>query len=282
MKTIRTVKEMHEAAEGARKAGKKIGLVPTMGYLHEGHLALVRKARALADVVVVSIFVNPIQFGPKEDFGRYPRDFERDSRLLEGEKTDVIFAPEAPEMYPEGYATYIEVRGLGNHLCGLSRQGHFVGVATVVAKLFNAVKPHFAVFGQKDYQQLKIIERMTRDLNMDVEIVGYPTVREEGGLAMSSRNVYLSAGEREKALLIRASMDRAEALFAGGERNAAAIEAEVRKVLASKGGVDVEYVEVCDPETFDGFAEAGESALLAIAARVGKTRLIDNTILTES
>ncbi len=281
MKIVRTVKEMHEAADAARKAGKRIGLVPTMGYLHEGHLALVRKARALADVVVASIFVNPIQFGPKEDFARYPRDFERDSRLLEREKTDVIFAPEAADMYPEGYATYIEVRGLADHLCGLSRQGHFVGVATVVAKLFNAVKPHFAVFGQKDYQQLKVIERMARDLNMDVEIIGHPTLREEGGLAMSSRNVYLSAEEREQALLIRASMDRAEELFAGGERNAAAIEAEVRNVLASKGGVEVEYVEVCDPESLDGLAEAGKSTLLAIAARVGKTRLIDNTILTE-
>ena len=173
MKVIRTIREMQEAADAARKAGGKVGLVPTMGYLHEGHLALVRKARELADLVVVSIFVNPIQFGPKEDLSRYPRDFERDSRLLEGVKTDVIFAPDAPEMYPEGYSTYIEVRGLGDHLCGLSRQGHFVGVATVVAKLFNACKPHFAVFGQKDYQQLKIIERMVRDLNMGIEIVAY-------------------------------------------------------------------------------------------------------------
>jgi pantoate--beta-alanine ligase len=281
LKVIRTIREMQEAAEAARKAGGKVGLVPTMGYLHEGHLALVRKARELADLVVVSIFVNPIQFGPKEDLSRYPRDFERDSRLLEGVKTDVIFAPEAPEMYPEGYSTYIEVRGLGDHLCGLSRQGHFVGVATVVAKLFNACKPHFAVFGQKDYQQLKIIERMVRDLNMGIEIVAYPTVREEGGLAMSSRNTYLGAEERANALLIRASMKRAEELFKGGERNAGTIASEVRKVLASKDGIDIEYVEVCDPEDLGGIKDIENRALLAIAARVGKTRLIDNTILTE-
>jgi len=282
MRMIRTVKEMQGAAETFRRAGRKIGLVPTMGYLHEGHLALVKKARTLADIVVVSIFVNPIQFGPKEDFGLYPRDFDRDRRSLEREKADLIFAPEAAEMYPEGYSTYVEVRGLGDHLCGLSRQGHFIGVATVVAKLFNAVKPHFAVFGQKDYQQLKIIERMARDLNMGIEIIGHPTVREEEGLAMSSRNVYLSAEERDKALLVRASMKRAEALFMGGERNPRVLENEVRKVLASKEGVEVEYASVCDPETFQVLEDVGKSALLAIAARVGKTRLIDNTILTES
>ena len=281
MKIIRTVKEMQEASDAFRKEGKRIGFVPTMGYLHEGHLALVREAKRLADVVVASIFVNPIQFGPKEDLARYPRDLGRDSALLEQERTDVLYFPDAAGMYPPGYSTYVEVRELEDHLCGLSRKGHFTGVATVVAKLFNAVKPHFAVFGQKDYQQLKVIQRMVRDLDMDLEIIGYPTVREEGGLAMSSRNAYLSPGERELALLIQASMKKVEELFRGGERKARVLEAEARRVLTSKGGIDIEYVTVCDAETFHGLEEVGTSALLAIAAKVGKTRLIDNTVLME-
>jgi pantoate--beta-alanine ligase len=282
MKIIRTVKEMHESSEGFRKEGRRIALVPTMGYLHEGHLALVRKARELADVVVTSVFVNPKQFGPKEDFGRYPRDFDRDSRLLEQEKNDIIFFPDVSEMYPEGYSTYVEVRELGDHLCGLHREGHFVGVATVVAKLFNAVKPHVAVFGQKDYQQLKIIQRMTRDLNMDLEVIGFPTIREEGGLAMSSRNTYLSAEERDKALLIYASMKRLEEMVRGGEKKVATLKDEARKILSSKNGIDIEYVTICDTETLNDLEDIDKNALLAIAVRVGKTRLIDNTILMES
>ncbi len=281
MKIIRTVKEMQDTSDDFRKEGKTIGFVPTMGYLHEGHLALVRKARELADVTVASIFVNPIQFGPKEDLARYPRDFERDSALLEQELTDALYFPDVAEMYPQGYSTYVEVKELEDHLCGLTRKGHFGGVATVVAKLFNAVKPHFAVFGQKDYQQLKVIQRMVKDLNMDLEIVGFPTVREEGGLAMSSRNAYLGADEREKALLIYASMKKVEALFRDGERTARVLEAEARRVLTSRDGIDIEYVTVCDAETFHGLEEVGKCALLAIAAKVGKTRLIDNTVLTE-
>ncbi len=273
---------MQKLSDELRKEGKKIGFVPTMGYLHEGHLSLVRKARGLADIVIVSIFVNPTQFCPKEDLARYPRDFEGDTALLEKEKTDALFFPDVKEMYPEGYSTYVEVEELEDHLCGLSRQGHFRGVATVVAKLFNAVKPHFAVFGQKDYQQLKVIQRMVKDLNMDVAVVGHPTVREEGGLAMSSRNAYLSADERGKALLIHASMKKVEELFRGGERKACVLEEQARKVLASKDGIDVEYVAVCDPETFQDLEEVGKRALLAVAARVGKTRLIDNTVLAES
>jgi pantoate--beta-alanine ligase len=282
MKIMRAVKEMQEASDALRREGKKIGFVPTMGYLHEGHLALVRKARELADVVAASIFVNPTQFGPDEDLGRYPRDLERDRALLERERTDVLFFPDVKEMYPEGYSTYVEVEELEDHLCGLSRKGHFKGVATVVAKLFNAVKPHFAVFGQKDYQQLKVIERMVKDLNMDVAIIGYPIVREEGGLAMSSRNAYLSADEREKALLIHASIEKVEELFRNGERKSSLLEAEARRVLTLKNGVDVEYVAVCDPETFHDLEEVGSRALLAVAAKVGATRLIDNAVLTES
>lgn len=282
MRIISSVKEMQETADTLRMEGRRIGFVPTMGYLHEGHLALVRKARELADVVVVSIFVNPIQFGPKEDLSRYPRDFERDSGLLDQEKTDIIFFPDVPEMYPEGYSTYVEVRELGDHLCGLRREGHFLGVATVVAKLFNAVKPHFAVFGQKDYQQLKIIQKMAKDLNMDLEVIGLPTVREEGGLAMSSRNTYLSRDEREKALLIHASMQRVEEMFRGGEKETAALKDEARKILGSRDGIDIEYINICETETLNDLERIDKSALFAVALRVGKTRLIDNTLLTES
>jgi pantoate--beta-alanine ligase len=282
MRIVNSVKEMQETANALRAEGRRIGFVPTMGYLHEGHLALVRKARELAEVVVVSIFVNPIQFGPKEDLSRYPRDFERDRGLLDQEKTDIIFFPDVPEMYPEGYSTYAEVRELGDHLCGLQREGHFIGVATVVAKLFNAVKPHFAVFGQKDYQQLKIIQKMVRDLNMDLEVIGLPTVREEGGLAMSSRNAYLSQDERKKALLIHASMKRVEEMFRGGEKSAAVLKDEARKILDSKDGIDIEYVNICETETLSDLQRIDKTALFAVALRVGKTRLIDNTLLTES
>lgn len=280
MKTITTIKEMQAVSNELRK-DKKIGFVPTMGYLHEGHLALVKKARELGDIVIVSIFINPTQFGPNEDLAKYPRDFDRDANLLEQEKTDIIFFPESKEMYPKGYSTYVQVRDLQNQLCGKSRTGHFVGVATVVAKLFNVVKPHFAVFGQKDYQQLKVIERMVQDLNMDIEIIGYPTVREQDGLAMSSRNTYLSPDERSRALLISASLAEAERLFRNGTRDAALIQREVERVLKSKEGIDVEYVSISDPETLEDVTQIKDKALVAIACHVGKTRLIDNKVLTE-
>ena len=278
MKTISTVKEMQALSDELRK-DRRIAFVPTMGYLHEGHLALVRKARELGDIVVVSIFINPIQFGPQEDLAKYPRDFGRDTKLLEQEKTDIIFYPESKEMYPKGYSTYIQVRDLQNHLCGKTRVGHFVGVATVVAKLFNVVKPHFALFGQKDYQQLKIIERMAGDLNMDLEIVSCPTVREKDGLAMSSRNTYLSPDERERALLIYASMMKVEELVKSGVKNAEAIREEARRILTSRDGVEIEYVSVANTETLEEVDQIKDKALLAIACTIGKTRLIDNTIL---
>jgi pantoate--beta-alanine ligase len=280
MRIITSVIEMQAVAEDLRKS-QIIGFVPTMGYLHEGHLALVRKARSAGDVVVVSIFVNPTQFGPTEDLARYPRDFERDRELLEQEKTDIIFVPGRDEVYPPRYSTYVQVKELEDHLCGKVRQGHFVGVATVVAKLFLMVKPNFAVFGQKDYQQLKIIERMVRDLNMDVRIVAHPTVREPDGLAMSSRNSYLTADERKRALAICASLRRAEDLFRSGERDAATLKEAVLKVLTFGGGLDVEYVNICDTETLEDIAKVAGKALLAIACRLGATRLIDNSILME-
>jgi len=250
MRTIRTVSEMQATADELRK-DRRIAFVPTMGYLHEGHLALVRKARELADVVVVSIFVNPIQFGPMEDLARYPRDFDRDAALLEKERTDIIFYPNDGEMYEKGFTTYVEVRKLEDHLCGKTRLGHFTGVATVVAKLFNIVKHHCAVFGQKDYQQLMVIERMVRDLNMDVEIVPYPTVREPDGLAMSSRNYYLSDIERKKARLISASLRKAEEMVGSGERNTDTIRRAVDDVLHQEDGIDVEYINICDTGTLE-------------------------------
>jgi pantoate--beta-alanine ligase len=280
MRTVTTIKEMQALSDEMRK-DKRIGFVPTMGYLHEGHLALVRKARELGDIVVASIFINPTQFGPKEDLAKYPRDFDRDASLLEQEKTDIIFYPDSKEMYPKGYSTYVQVRDLQNFLCGKSRVGHFVGVATVVAKLFNIVRPHFAVFGQKDYQQLKIIERMVQDLNMDLEIIGYPTIRENDGLAMSSRNTYLSPEERSRALLIPTSLTEAERLFRNGTRDASLLKREVERILKSKEGVDIEYVSITDPETLEDVEQIKDKALVAIACHVGKTRLIDNTVLME-
>ncbi|HVN25130.1 MAG TPA: pantoate--beta-alanine ligase [Syntrophorhabdales bacterium] len=278
MRVIATVKEMQETADSLRKE-KRIGFVPTMGYLHEGHLALVRRARELADVTVVSIFVNPTQFGPTEDLAKYPRDLERDMKLLEQEKTDILFYPSGEEVYPKGYTTYVQVRGLEDYLCGQTRKGHFVGVATVVAKLFNMVKPHIAVFGQKDYQQLTIIERMVKDLNMDVRIIPHPTVREEGGLAMSSRNTYLSSADRQKALLIYASIKKLQELVSAGQKDSSVLKKEAHRLLTSENGINVEYVSISDPETLAEVDSIKDRAVYAVAVRIGTTRLIDNAIL---
>lgn len=272
---------MQKLSDELRKT-KRIGFVPTMGYLHEGHLSLIRKARESCDITVASIFVNPIQFGPQEDLAKYPRDFKRDAALLEKEQTDIIFHPSAEEMYLNDFSTYVEVKKLQDFLCGKTRAGHFVGVATVVTKLFNIVKPHFAVFGQKDFQQLAVIKKMVRDLNMDIEIIGHPTVREKDGLAMSSRNTYLSNSEREKALLISTSLTKAEKLFLEGERKTATLKKEVEGMLRQKEGIDIEYIDICDADTLEELNTIKNRAVLAIACRIGKTRLIDNTILTEA
>ncbi len=281
MKIVRTVSEMQRTADDLRKTSK-IGLVPTMGYLHEGHLTLVRAARKIADVVVVSIFVNPIQFGPSEDLARYPRNFERDAKFLEQEKTDIVFYPDDGQMYEKDFSTYVEAKKLEDHLCGKTRTGHFTGVATVVTKLFNIVKPHYAVFGQKDYQQLVIIERMVRDLNIDVEIVPHPTVREADGLAMSSRNTYLSSEERRKALLISASLRKAQEMLKTGVRDTGTIRSAVNDILGSEDGIDVEYIDICDAMTLEDISTVNKKAVLAIACRIGRTRLIDNSLLTEA
>jgi pantoate--beta-alanine ligase len=281
MKIVNTTREMQKLSDELRKT-KRIGFVPTMGYLHEGHMSLIRKAKELGDIVVASIFVNPIQFGPQEDLAKYPRDFKRDAELLKKEKTDIIFHPFTEDMYSHDFSTYVEVKRLEDFLCGKTRAGHFIGVATVVTKLFNIVKPHFAVFGQKDFQQLVIIEKMVRDLNMDIEIIGHPTVRERDGLAMSSRNTYLSKTEREKALLISKSLKKAEKLFLEGERKTTLLKKEVEDVLRQKKGVNIEYIEICDSHNFENLDIIKNRAVLAIACRIGKTRLIDNTILTEA
>lgn len=279
MIVVRSVEEMKELAERTRRE-RKIGFVPTMGFLHEGHLSLVRAARGISDVTVVSIFVNPIQFGPSEDYDRYPRDIERDKTLLEKEGVDILFLPSEEEMYPPGYSTYVQVRGLEDFLCGRTRKGHFIGVATVVLKLFNIVKPHFAVFGQKDYQQLKVVERMVKDLHLDVKIVPYPIVREADGLAMSSRNIYLTDEDRRRAPAIYRSLKAAEDLFLKGERKAATIKELVESTLKG-AGMNVEYVSICHPETLQELETIEGSAILAVACHLGRTRLIDNIFLWE-
>lgn len=279
MEVLSTVGTMQERADSARAAGKTIAFVPTMGYLHPGHLSLVEEGRKRGNVLVVSIFVNPLQFGPSEDLERYPRDLERDSALCEEAGTDIIFFPDAGEMYPPGFQTSVEVKKVSQGLCGEFRPGHFRGVATVVLKLFNIVKPHVAIFGQKDYQQLLVIRRMVKDLNLGMEIVGMPTYREKDMLAMSSRNTYLRPEEREAALSLSRSLELARELVKAGERNPRKIENEVKKSIDKEHLVSIEYVTVCDREDLSGIEKIEDTAILALAARVGKTRLIDNTIL---
>jgi pantoate--beta-alanine ligase len=279
MKICKTIEEMRSASRDTRREGKRFGFVPTMGALHEGHLSLVRAAKAKSDVVAVSIFVNPLQFGPTEDLAKYPRSFERDRELLEKEVVDILFAPHPEEMYPQGGVTYVTVEGLSEKLCGRSRPGHFRGVTTVVAKLFHIVEPDLAFFGQKDAAQATIIRRMVRDLNLPVEIVVCPIVREPGGLAMSSRNVYLSPEERKAALVLSRSLTETKDRFDQGERNARKLIAAGKQVMAQESRVRLDYFEMVDPDTLDPVLEVTRSALVAIAALVGNTRLIDNILL---
>ncbi|MBI1929694.1 pantoate--beta-alanine ligase [Candidatus Poribacteria bacterium] len=262
----------------ARRAeGKQIGLVPTMGYLHEGHLSLVRRARADNDWVVVSIFVNPIQFGPNEDLANYPRDFDRDRQLLEAEGVDLIFAPTVEGMYPPGSLTFVEVEGnLTKGLCGASRPGHFRGVTTVVSKLFNIVLPHRAYFGQKDAQQLAVIGRMVADLNFDIEIIPMPIVREPDGLAMSSRNRYLNPEERRSATTLYRSLQLAKGLIENRERDAAKITAAMRNLIGQEKPARIDYIEIIDANSFEPMGPVHREILIALAVFMGGTRLIDN------
>lgn len=276
---IETVRSMQARSDAWRSAGETIALVPTMGAFHEAHLSLMREGRRRADRLVVSLFVNPTQFGPGEDYDAYPRDLEADLKATEGIGLDVLFHPSAGEMYPAGNATSVEVEELTETLCGPSRPGHFRGVATVVAKLFQAVRPHVALFGEKDFQQLAVIRRMAADLHFEIEIVGMPIVREEDGLAMSSRNMYLSADERKTALSLSRSLDIARRMIADGERDALAIVERLRKEIESAGPCTIDYVSVADPETMAYKATVDGPVLVALAVKVGRARLIDNTVV---
>jgi pantoate--beta-alanine ligase len=279
MEIITSPDEMTRRAESSRISGERIALVPTMGYLHEGHLTLMREGRRRSSMLVASIFVNPTQFGPGEDFARYPRDMERDSAMLETVPVDILFAPEAPAMYSPDSQSWVEVTEVTRGLCGGHRPGHFRGVTTVVAKLFNVVKPHFAVFGEKDFQQLRAIQRMVRDLNFDVEIVPVPIVREKDGLAMSSRNLYLSPAEREDALVLSLALRAARETHRKGACCAEEIVFAAMRVLKRMKSVAIEYVEAVDAETLAPEPSLERPILIAIAVRIGKTRLIDNTVL---
>lgn len=281
MVVVTTITELKSLLDKARAGDRTIGLVPTMGFFHEGHLSLIRRARRECDTVVVSLFVNPTQFGPAEDFEDYPRDAERDERQAAAEGADILFNPAPDEMYPEGFATYVEVEGpVARGLCADLRPGHFKGVTTVVTKLFNIVAPDRAYFGQKDIQQAAVIKRMTADLNLPLEIVVCPIVREADGLAMSSRNVYLGPEERGAAAVLLRALAAAEDMIAGGERDAAAVRDRVSGLISAEPLADLEYVAVCDTIDLNDVQRIKGDVLVAVAARIGKTRLIDNVIVT--
>ncbi|MBN2466935.1 MAG: pantoate--beta-alanine ligase [Deltaproteobacteria bacterium] len=279
MDVITSVTEMQLWSREARKAGRVIACVPTMGFLHDGHLALMREGKRRGDVLVVTIFVNPTQFGIGEDFDQYPRDLEGDKKLTLQVGTDIIFAPPVAEMYPHGYQTFVTVDKVTQALCGLSRPTHFQGVTTVVAKLFNIIQPHVAVFGEKDYQQLVVIRRMVKDLNFNIEIIGYPIVREKDGLAMSSRNKYLNEEERKAALCLWDSLNRAERLYHKGERSAPRLIQEMDNRINAEKLAEVDYIRICNAETLVDSETIDGNAVIALAVRFGKTRLIDNRSL---
>jgi pantoate--beta-alanine ligase len=279
MRLVRTAAEMRRLCRTARVGGARLGLVPTMGALHEGHLSLVRAARKSSDIVAASIFVNPTQFGPSEDFSKYPRNLENDSALLEREGVDLVFTPSAEEMYPEGAVTWVIVEGLSERLCGKSRPGHFRGVTTVVSKLFHIVEPDVAYFGQKDAAQIAIIRRMVRDLNVPVTIEVCPIVRESDGLAMSSRNAYLNPDERKSALVLNRSLTELQKIFEAGERDSAELIAAAKHEFATESGAQLDYFEIVDPDTLEAQPLITKRVLVAVAAIVGKTRLIDNILL---
>jgi len=282
MRTIQQISAVRAFVQAARSENKTIGFVPTMGALHEGHLSLLHRAKNECDVVILSIFVNPTQFLPNEDFERYPRDLIRDSRLAQEIGTDALFAPSVEEMYPNGCLTSIDVPELSNRLEGAIRPGHFRGVATICAKLFHIVQPHRAYFGQKDYQQYKIVDRMVHDLNLTLTVVSSPIIREPDGLALSSRNVYLSQEERRVASTLYKSLQVAEALFHEGENNAETLEESARSVLRKEPLIQVQYMELVDTETLDRIQTVESKAVLLAAIKLGSTRLIDNIILSRN
>jgi len=280
MKIIDTIKEMQEYSQGSKRNGKRVGVVPTMGFLHAGHMSLVEEAKKSSDAVVVTIFVNPTQFAPNEDLGSYPRDIERDKRLCEEHGVSVLFLPSPDEMYPDNASTWVHEEALTNCLCGASRPSHFRGVTTIVTKLFNAVLPDVAVFGQKDAQQALVLKRMARDLNFPIDIVIAPIVREADGLAMSSRNKYLSVTERENALSLSKALFTAKNEILGGCREVKTVRNEIKEQISEAGG-KVDYVDIRCAETLDVVTSIEGNILIAIAAHFGATRLIDNIIIAE-
>jgi pantoate--beta-alanine ligase len=281
MEIITDLKHMQRLCLDLRREGKRITFVPTMGYLHEGHLSLLREGRQRGDVLVLSIFVNPAQFGQGEDFESYPRDLSRDAEMARSVGTDLLFAPAAREMYPSGYATYVDVEGLTDTLCGRSRPGHFRGVTTVVAKLFGIVQPHAAFFGCKDFQQLAVIRRLTTDLNLPVEIVGMPIVREEDGLAMSSRNVNLSPDQRRQALVLTQAIALAQKTAHDGVRDAGEVLAALRALIEEQPEAQIDYLQICHQWTLQEQARVDGDSVLLMAVFIGKTRLIDNGFLLQ-
>jgi pantoate--beta-alanine ligase len=281
MEVISSPDKMQQNAVALKRKGKTVSCVPTMGFLHEGHLSLIRAARPAADILVVTIFVNPTQFGPSEDLRSYPRDLERDLALCEKEGVDIVFAPVREDIYPEGYSTYIEESDLSRGLCGATRPGHFRGVTTVVAKLFNIVQPDVAFFGRKDYQQSRVIIKMVKDLNIPVRIEVRPIVREEDGLAMSSRNKNLNPIERREALCLRRALLRAEELIRKGEIAAGAIRESMEEMIEKEPSARIDYIEIRDGETLGRVDRIGEGTLIALAVFIGKVRLIDNLIFAE-
>ena len=279
MQIIHRVSEMQAWSDSQRLAGKKVAFVPTMGFLHEGHLSLVREAKKCCDVVVVSIFVNPMQFNQQSDFAAYPRKDEQDQSFLRELGTDILFNPDASEMYPDGFQAAVEIDKVSQPLCGAFRPGHFRGVTTVVAKLFNMVKPHVALFGEKDFQQCVVIKRMVKDLNFDLEILAMPTIREPDGLAMSSRNARLSPAERQTSLCVSRALNKAAELVSQGERQATTVLQAVQGIISQEEGTRLEYASLCDPDTLEEVTAVTQPTLLAIAAWVGDVRLIDNRVI---
>ena len=279
MKVVSTIKEVREIVKAWKAEGKSIGFVPTMGYLHEGHESLIKRAVAENDVAVVSIFVNPMQFGPTEDLASYPRDLEADSKLCEADGAKLIFHPEPEEMYHDGFCSFVDMNGLTNALCGLSRPVHFRGVCTVVSKLFNIVKPDRAYFGEKDAQQLAVIKRMVDDLNMDIEIIGCPIIREADGLAKSSRNTYLSEETRKQAVILSKALRQGKEMIEAGERNPEVVKKIIRDTIETMPLAKIDYVEMVDFKTFENVTEITGEVLTAVAVYIGKTRLIDNFII---
>ncbi len=279
MKVYKSVKPLTSEINRIKKTKSSIGFIPTMGFLHEGHLSLIKKARKDTDFVVVSIFVNPIQFGPKEDFKKYPRDLKKDLSLCEKNGVDIVFTPDAKSIYVNGFSTYIDVKHLTEGLCGAKRPGHFKGVTTVCTKLFNIIRPDVAYFGQKDAQQAFVIRKMVEDLNMPLQIKIMPIVREKDGLAMSSRNTYLNPRERKEALSIYKSLNLADTLYRNGEKNPKEIIAKMREVILKEKDIDIDYISIVDIGKLKDVDKVSKRALVAVAVKIGKTRLIDNIIL---